>query len=212
MAEDYSNFVDLQEISDQVQNCRKCPLSETRKRAVPGEGPHDAKVMFIGEGPGRQEDLEGKPFVGRAGALLDEFLRSIGLDRKFVYITNIVKCRPSTRSLTGFSDQEAEKDRKPTGEEIASCTPYLKGQIKLIDPKIICTLGDTASRFILETYGLKPGIISRIHGRTYSANDVKIIPMYHPAAALYTADLKELMKKDFSKLAALLAQRTLNSR
>jgi DNA polymerase len=165
--------------------------------------------MFIGEGPGRQEDLEGRPFVGRAGRLLDELLASIKLDRKSVYITNIVKCRPSTETLDETLPPEKARDRKPTSDEIAACALYLEAQMKAIKPQIICTLGDTATRFILEKYGLKTGNISRVHGRIYSADNVKIIPMYHPAAALYMAELRKALEKDFKKLAGILAQRTL---
>jgi DNA polymerase len=210
VTQDLSDFADLQEISNQVRNCRKCPLSETRRNAVPGEGPGNAKVMFVGEGPGRQEDLEGRPFVGRAGSVLDELLTSIKLDRKSVYVANVVKCRPLAKDSESAA-QDRARDRKPTSEEIAACAPYLKGQMRLVRPQIICTLGDTATRFILENYGLKAGNISRIHGRVLSGDNAKLIPMYHPAAALYTAELKELMKKDFKKLGALLAQKTLVS-
>jgi len=181
----------------------------TRTNSVPGEGSSNARVMFIGEGSGRQEDVEGRPFVGRAGKLLDELLASIKLDRKSVYVTNIVKCRASTKTLDEKLRPEEARDRKPTSEEIAACAPYLEAQIKAIKPQVICTLGDTATRSILEKYRLKAGNISRVYGRTYSADDVKIMPMYHPAAALYTAELKEVLENDFRKLAGLLTQRTL---
>lgn len=167
--------------------------------------------MIVGEGPGRQEDLEGRPFVGRAGRLLDEFLIFIKIDRKSVYITNIVKCRASTRSSNETTLQQQARDRKPTSEEIAACAPYLEEQMRIIEPQIICTLGDTATQFILEKHGLKTGNISRIHGRAYSTGRVKIVPMYHPAAALYTAELKDVMKKDFRRLSGLLSQTTLES-
>jgi len=200
---------ELEKIGEEIRHCTRSHLSMTRTNSVPGEGSSNARVMFIGEGPGRQEDLEGRPFVGRAGRLLDELLASIKLDRKSVYITNIVKCRPSTETLDETLPPEKARDRKPTSEEIAACAPYLEAQINAIKPQIICTLGDTATRFILEKYGLKTGNISKVHGRTYSADNVKIIPMYHPAAALYTAELREILEKDFKKLAGLLAQRTL---
>lgn len=164
---------------------------------------------MVGEGPGRQEDLEGRPFVGRAGRFLDELLVSARTHRRSVYITNIVKCRASTRSPNETLPQEHVRDRKPTGEEIAACAPYLEGQMRIIEPQIVCTLGDTATRFVLERHGLKIGNISRIHGRIFSAGGVKIVPMYHPAAALYTADLREVMLRDFRKLTGLLAQTTL---
>lgn len=200
---------ELERISQEIQHCTRCHLSTTRTNAVPGEGLSNARAMFIGEGPGRQEDLEGRPFVGRAGKLLDELLAPIKLDRKSVYVTNIVKCRASTMSLDGTVPPEEARDRKPTSEEIAACAPYLEAQIRAIKPQVVCTLGNTATRFVLEKYGLKAGNISRIHGRTYRADDLKVIPMYHPAAALYTVGLREVLEKDFRKLAGLLAQTTL---
>lgn len=200
---------ELERISQEIQHCTRCHLSTTRTSPVPGNGSPMARVVFIGEGPGRQEDLEGRPFVGRAGKLLDEDLASIKLNRKSVYVTNIVKCRASTMSLDETAPPEEARDRKPTSEEITTCAPYLEAQIKAIRPQVICTLGDTATRFILEKYGLKAANISRVHGRTYPADDVKIVPMYHPAAALYTAGLREVLEKDFRKLAGLLAQKTL---
>lgn len=206
-----SRQIALNEINQKIQSCRKCHLSETRTNAVPGEGSSNATIVIVGEGPGRQEDLEGSPFVGRAGRLLDELLVSIKIDRKSVYITNIVKCRASTRSSNETALQQQARDRKPTSEEIAACAPYLEEQMRIIEPQMICTLGDTATQFILEKHGLKTGNISRIHGRTYSTGRVKIVPMYHPAAALYTAELKDVMKKDFRRLSGLLSQTTLES-
>lgn len=204
-----SKDLELQRISQEVRECTRCLLSRTRTKSVPGEGSPVAQVMFVGEGPGEMEDVEGRPFVGRAGKLLSELLASIKLDRGSVYITNVVKCRPTTRSLTEAEAVEGIRDRKPTNEEIAGCTPYLEAQIRIIQPKIICPLGDTASQFILGKYGLRPRNISQVHGRIYSADGVKIIPMYHPAAALYTAKLKAVLEKDFRKLAGLLEQTTL---
>jgi uracil-DNA glycosylase family 4 len=205
---DISDFKgsELQKIGSEVRECRRCHLSETRLTAAPGEGPSNATVVFIGEGPGRQKDLEGRPFVGRAGKLLDELLGSIKTDRKSVYITNVVKCRPK---LNETARSENVRDRRPTSEEIAACTPYLENQLRIIEPQIICTLGDTADQFILEKYRLKAGSISNIHGKIYLIGSLKIIPMHHPAAALYTARLKEEMKRDFKKLAGLLSQTTL---
>jgi len=165
--------------------------------------------MFVGEGPGRNEDIEGRPFVGRAGDLLNELLASIRLNRESVYVTNIVKCRPTNASQPVEQQPHEAKDRRPTSEEIDACTSYLARQIDLIQPKVICPLGDTATRFILERYKLKAGNISKMHGRICSAGNLKIVPMYHPAAALYTAQLKATMQRDFRKLAELLEQTTL---
>jgi len=200
---------ELRRIAGEIEACTRCPLSRTRTKPVPGEGPPKAEVMFVGEGPGGNEDIEGRPFVGRAGDLLNELLASIRLDRESVYVTNIMKCRPTTASQPVEQQPHEAKDRRPTSEEIDACTPYLERQIDLIQPKVICTLGDTATRFILERYRLKAGNISMMHGRICSAGNLKIVPMYHPAAALYTAQLKATMQRDFRKLAGLLEQTTL---
>ncbi len=199
---------ELDKINEEVSRCKKCPLWRTRRRTVPGEGSNHPRVMLIGEGPGEKEDLAGRPFVGRAGRLLDELLTSIGLNRESAYVTNIVKCRATTvRSTEGPVFEP--RDRRPTDEEIVSCTPYLNRQISVLRPRIISTLGDTATRFILEKYGLRKSNISKVHGRVYSVDRLKIIPMYHPAAALYTAGLRDTLEKDFKKLAGLLEQKTL---
>jgi len=204
-----SRYPELQRIDQEVQECIRCLLSRTRTKSVPGEGSASAQVVFVGEAPGEKEDIEGRLFVGKAGRLLSELLTSIKLDRETVYITNIVKCRPTTRGLSERGAVEWIGDRKPTNEEIAAGVPYLETQIRIIQPKIICTLGDTATQFILEKYGLKPRNISKVHGRIYSADDIKIVPMYHPAAALYTARLKAVLEKDIRKIAGLLEQTTL---
>lgn len=162
--------------------------------------------MFIGEGPGYQEDLQGRPFVGKAGKLLDEMLAHIGLKRESVYITNVVKCRPTANDP---ERPELPKDRKPTEEEIAACTPYLDEQIELIKPKIVCTLGDTAMSYILRKYGFQPNQITKTHGNIYDPGQLRIMVMFHPAAALYTARVKDLIREDFEKLGKLIQQKTL---
>jgi DNA polymerase len=138
--------VQLQDLNSKILVCTLCPLSQTRQNAVPGEGPTNARMMFIGEGPGRQEDLDGRPFVGRAGKFLDECLQSIGLRREQVFITNIVKCRPTEKSGNWV------KDRKPATEEVEACAPYLSKQVELLNPDIICTLGDTAKSQIFKRF------------------------------------------------------------
>lgn len=194
---------DLRELHSKIIHCTKCRLAKTRTRAVPGEGPMDAEIMFIGEGPGRTEDQTGRPFVGRAGKLLDEMLKEIGLHRDKVFITNVVKCRPISPE---------GRDRKPTEDEMSTCTPlYLEKQIDMIEPAIICTLGNTAAAYILHEHGLEHGMISKIHGKAFIVQDFKIVPMYHPAAALYTNELKEAIRKDFKNLKALLGQSKLDS-
>ncbi|MDQ7822423.1 MAG: uracil-DNA glycosylase [Candidatus Eremiobacteraeota bacterium] len=173
----------LLELHDAVRQCRKCPLSETRTYAVPGEGNLSARVMFVGEGPGAQEDSEGKPFVGAAGRLLGELLSSIGLTRGDVFITNVVKCRPPG-------------NRDPLDEEIARCLPYLRKQVLLMKPLLLCTLGKHALRTLVDS-NLS---ISAVHGKLFTKGNYRFFAMYHPAAALYQQKLKETLAGDFITL------------
>lgn len=193
----------LNELHSKIIRCTRCRLAKTRTVAVPGEGNAHAQLMFIGEGPGRTEDRTGRPFVGRAGKLLDEMLKEIGLHRDEVFITNVVKCHPVSPE---------GRDRKPTEDEISTCAPlYLEEQIDMIKPNVICTLGNTATTYILHRHGLEPGMISKIHGKTLTTKRFKIMPMYHPAAALYTNELRKAIRKDFRSLKALLEQSSLES-
>lgn len=169
-----------------MKDCKKCKLYKTRKNVVIGEGSLNAKIVFIGEAPGKNEDETGVPFCGRAGKLLDEFLSSINLKREDIFITNIVKCRPSL-------------NRDPDKEEIKICSNYLEKQIKEINPEIICPLGRYASKFILKKYGFEEKEIGKVHGVIFE-NKVKIIPMYHPAAAIYDPKKKDIIKTDFKKI------------
>jgi uracil-DNA glycosylase family 4 len=183
----------LKKIKDEVLKCQKCSLFKTRKFPVIGQGNHQAKIIFIGEAPGASENLTGVPFCGAAGKILDELLESIGIKKEDVYIANILKCRPPG-------------NRNPEKKEIEDCTPYLEKQIKIINPKVICALGNFSTGFILEKYGLKDQIqgISKIHGKIFdplvNENDLKIISFYHPAAAAYNSNMKEILKKDFEVL------------
>lgn len=176
-------------IENQVKNCKKCELWKTRNRPVPGDGNLDADIMLIGEAPGYNEDIKGLPFVGKAGKILDELLDSVDLRRQDIYICNILKCRPP-------------KNRNPQKNEIDICTDYLNKQIKLINPSIIIPLGNFASSFIFERYGLKPDKISNIHGMIFKVKtlygELKIIPMYHPAVATYNPNKKDILLKDFN--------------
>lgn len=185
----------LKKIEEQIKKCTKCPLYESRTNAVLGEGSVNAKIMFIGEAPGRNEDLQGRPFVGQAGKLLTEALKAIGLEREEVYITNVIKCRPPN-------------NRDPTKEEIITCTPYLEKQIDIIDPDIIVTLGKFATQFISKKYNLGFQNISKIRGEVYSIStltkNLYILPMYHPAALLYNPKIKYDFQADFVKLKELL--------
>lgn len=182
----------LKKIEDEIKKCRKCSLCLTRKNAVPGEGKYDASIMMIGEAPGKNEDEQGRPFVGKAGKFLDFALSTINLERKEIYITNVVKCRPP-------------KNRDPTPEEIKACSPYLDAQINFIQPRIICTLGRFATEYILPSYGFKAKPISQIHGKIFYSPlaMVHIIPLYHPAASIYTPAIKEIFLKDIASIPLL---------
>ena len=179
-------MTEFDELVQQVNNCTLCTLSQKRSKAVPGEGSRTANIMFVGEGPGYHEDQQGRPFVGRAGKLLEELLASIGLKREQVYITNMIKCRPPN-------------NRDPLPSEITACKPYLDKQIEMIGPKVIVTLGRYSfSKFFPgETIGKARGKPRRWNGRT-------VYPIYHPAAALRNSNLRSALEKDFSKLPALL--------
>ncbi|NJE25501.1 uracil-DNA glycosylase [Thermococcus sp. MV5] len=185
----------MKKLEERVKTCRKCPLGELRTNAVPGSGSYESKIMFVGEGPGYWEDQKGLPFVGRAGKVLDELLESIGLTRDEVYITNIIKCRPPN-------------NRDPTEEEIKTCSPYLDMQIDLLRPKIIVPLGRHSMSYILKKFGFEPEPISKIHGKTFEARTlfgkIVIMPIYHPAVALYRPQLREELERDFRKLKNLL--------
>jgi uracil-DNA glycosylase family 4 len=181
----------IETIEIEVKACRKCGLWRQRKNAVPGEGNLDAAVMLVGEAPGYWEDAKGQPFVGAAGKILDEMLSKAGISRSDVYITNVVKCRPP-------------ENRDPRTSEIETCTPYLDRQIKIIKPKFVVTLGRHAASYILAKAGFETEGITKIHGRVYEANllgfEVFIVPMYHPAAALYNVKYKDELDKDFQLL------------
>jgi uracil-DNA glycosylase family 4 len=178
----------LEQLEEAVHTCTLCSLSQGRTHAVPGEGPLNADIMFIGEGPGFHEDRQGRPFVGAAGQFLEELLASIGLTREQVYITNVVKCRPP-----------GNRDPMPT--EISACAPYLERQIQLIKPKVIVTLG----RFSMYRYF--PGAsISKIHGQPKRVGNVLVVPMFHPAAALHQPKWRPLVEADFKKLPQFIAE------
>jgi len=180
----------LKSIKEDVLNCRKCFLRETRIYPVIGEGNHWAEIMFVGEAPGAQEDKTGYPFCGPAGKILDELLVSIGIKREDVYIANILKCRPPG-------------NRDPEEKEIIACSPYLERQISIIKPKIICSLGRYAMNFLMEKFGLRKEIqaINKIHGNIFKTEKgLFLIPFYHPAVAIYNPNMKEILKKDFKIL------------
>ena len=169
-----------------VAGCRDCALYKGTTNGVPGEGAADADIMFVGEGPGFYEDKQGRPFVGAAGKFLDQLLASIGLDRKKVFITNIVKHRPPN-------------NRDPQADEIEACGKYLEEQIEVIEPKVIVTLG----RHSMQRYF--PGdSISKVHGQPRRKDGTIVVPMYHPAAALHQQTLRKVIEADFQKLPEFL--------
>lgn len=171
---------ELDEIHNRIRKCRKCRLWKTRKNAVPGEGNTRARILFIGQAPGRTEDETGRPFVGRAGKILTELLAKNGLERKDVFITSVVKCFPP-------------RNRIPKKDEISACSPYLKAQISLIKPKTIFLLGNTAINAVLGNVGK----LEKIHGRKITRENIEYVPTYHPAAALRFPWLKKKLDMDF---------------
>ncbi len=179
---------ELKSVADQVMVCTDCKLHASRKLAVPGEGPANAELVFIGEGPGFHENEQGRPFVGAAGSFLEELLASIGMKREQVYITNIVKCRPPG-------------NRDPQPQEIQACSDYLDRQIRTINPKVIVTLG----RFSMARF-IPNARISAIHGRAQRVGGRTVVAMYHPAAALHQPSLRRTIEQDFARLPTLIAK------
>lgn len=186
--------MNLDELNNTIRSCKLCKLSISRINAVPGEGNPKALVLFIGEAPGATEDKMGRPFVGSAGKLLDDLLKSIGLDRGKVYVTNLVKCRPPN-------------NRDPEPDEISSCSPYLEAQIAIINPKIIVTLGKHSTIYMLNKLNINVTSISKVRGKFYKWNDILIFPTYHPAAALYNPNLREVLEKDFKVLGSKIGSK-----
>lgn len=182
----------LEALRAEVESCTLCDLHATRTRGVPGEGDPGADLMFVGEAPGYHEDQQGRPFVGQAGKLLEQLLAGIGLSREQVFIANVLKSRPPN-------------NRDPKPEEIAACQPYLWRQIELIKPKVICTLGNFATKLLS---GDQAGI-TRVHGKpratVISGHPVYLYPIFHPAAALYTPAMLTTLKEDFLRLPDLMA-------
>jgi DNA polymerase len=177
----------LQLLHQEVRECTLCALHRTRTKAVPGAGDAHARIMVVGEAPGKNEDQEGLPFVGQAGQLLNKLLESVGINRDEVYITNIIKCRPPG-------------NRDPLPQEVTSCSAYLDRQVELIRPAVILLLGRHAVQRLL------PGSagISRIHGQLVERGDRAYVPLYHPAAALYNTFLVDTLKVDFRRVRGYL--------
>jgi DNA polymerase len=186
----------LQKIEKEILRLKKSPLYEYRTSnkyfPVIGEGSHDAHIMFIGEAPGKNEAETAKPFCGASGRVLDKLLASVGISRADVYVTNIVKDRPP-------------ENRDPTPDEILLYAPFLDRQIDIIQPKVIATLGRFSMIYILQKFDIATDSISKVHGSVYTAKasygEVKIIPLYHPAAALYNGSMMSTLEEDFKQLA-----------
>ena len=181
----------MDELVSEVGRCRRCRLWKEAKNDVSGEGSLDAFVMFIGEAPGHWEDVKGRPFVGAAGKLLDELLSSIDLKREDVYIGNIIKHRPPN-------------NRDPRKDEVEACSPYLDRQIRIIEPAIILTLGRHSTRYVLSKVDVKIKGITEVRGRIYVEKlfgfPVRIMPTFHPAAALYNPEYRSALEEDFQRI------------
>lgn len=175
----------------EASGCLKCPLAETRNKVVFGAGNADADLMFVGEAPGAQEDEQGLPFVGRAGQLLNTMLEEIGMSRQDTFVANCLKCRPPG-------------NRDPQPVEIETCRPYLEEQVRLIEPKVICTLGNFSTKLLTGN----PTGITRVHGTPQThqlgGREVKILPVFHPAAALRTPKVAESLREDLATIPSLL--------
>ena len=178
----------LEQIAREVSVCERCMLHHSRKLAVPGEGPANADILFIGEGPGFYENEQGRPFVGAAGKYLEELLAKINLKREDVFIANVIKCRPPS-------------NRDPLPDELAACSDYLERQIQAINPKVIVTLG----RFSMARF-LPNAKISDIHGQSFKIKGRLVVPMFHPAAALHQPSLRTSVERDFLGLPDLIAK------
>lgn len=177
----------LADVTQEIMTCQLCVLSASRTLAVPGEGPVNAAIMFVGEGPGAQEDRSGRPFVGAAGQLLNRLLLQAGLQRADVYITNIVKCRPPG-------------NRDPLPGEVAACRSYLEAQIALINPRVICLLGKPATHSLLSP----TAAMSKVHGVPQEVDGIIYVPLYHPAAALHQPSMEAVLVQDVERLKQFL--------
>ncbi|MEK7637635.1 MAG: uracil-DNA glycosylase [Patescibacteria group bacterium] len=185
---DETTLTSLTAIEQAVHDCTACPLAVGRLTAVPGDGDPHSEVLFVGEGPGQKEDEQGRPFVGAAGKFLDELLAAIGKTRADVFVTNIVKCRPPA-------------NRDPEPDEIKTCTDlFLWKQIELMGPKLICTLG----RYSMSLFFPAEMKISQIHGQPKRVRGQVVLPLYHPAAALYNGSMRQTLLYDFKKIPLVL--------
>ena len=183
----------IEVLNEQIRRCNKCSLAETRTNAVCGEGNLNAQIMLIAQAPGKNEDREGRMFIGPSGLVLDELLNTIRIDRKEIYMTNLIKCM-------------LPKNRKPKSDEITACSPYLDREIKLINPGILAPLGYYATRYILEKYGIPSSPkreFRRIYGNVLEVDGKTIIPLQHPAAVLHDISIKSTLVTNYRKMQAL---------
>ena len=181
----------LDEIAEQVRSCTRCPLAEGRSNAVPGDGPPDARIMFVGEAPGRVEDQQGLPFVGPAGGFLDRLLAQAGLSRREVFITNILKCRPP-------------ENRDPRPDEIDACREYLDGQIAFIKPRLVCTLGRPALQALIDP----TASVMKLNGQVIEKEGLTFVPLLHPAAGLHNERMKQPIMEGFDRLREIAGRYT----
>jgi len=176
---------ELEKLNQEIRNCKKCPLWKTRRNAVPGEGDINAKIMFIGESPGREENLSGKPFCGMAGKFLDKLFKENKIDRKKVFITSVLKCRPVIKN----------RNRSPKATELEACKIWLQNQIEIIKPKLIVLLGKIAFDTVIGKKEFK-----ELQGKFLIKNRQKYFPTYHPAAGMRFPKIRKALEKDFKKL------------
>jgi DNA polymerase len=179
----------LQQFYEEIKDCRKCRLCEARTHVVFGEGNPKAEIMFVGEAPGENEDLQNRPFVGAAGKLLTDLLGGIGLKREDVFIANVIKCRPP-------------ENRNPQADEIDACLPYLWKQIEMIKPRVVCTLGNFAAQALLD----KKVSITKVRGQYFQVRNFLVFPILHPAAVLHQGNLRPALSEDFQNLKKFLAK------
>ncbi|MCS7122303.1 MAG: type-4 uracil-DNA glycosylase [Archaeoglobaceae archaeon] len=181
----------LEDIEKEIRSCKRCELHKTKKNYVPGSGNPKAKIVFVGEAPGREEDLKGEPFVGAAGKFLNDVLSKVGIKREDVFICNVLKCRPPN-------------NRDPSPEEVAVCGNYLIRQLEVIKPDMIVCLGRISANYLFDHFKLAFTKISSVQGKVFEVDSwnkkIKIVPVYHPAAVLYKPNLKDEYEKTFQKL------------
>jgi len=193
-SEDRAKTARMNLITAKVRSCANCGLSETRTKVVLGAGTLDAKIVLVGEAPGRKEDESGLPFVGSAGKLLDRLLAAAGLSRDDIFIGNIIKCRPP-------------KNRRPKKSEVAQCEGYMMEQLEIINPAIVAPMGNSSLSYFQERFGLEKQVIGDVHGNVVEIDApwgrIKLFPLYHPAAAIYRRHLLGELEEDMKKLGEL---------